>query len=462
MASRLEEELICSICHELFKDPVVLSCSHSFCKVCLKNWWRDKLKKTCPVCQRDFPPINRALRSLAPRNLALRNLVQKYEEQREQNPPLCKLHSERLRIFCLDHEEPVCLVCRDSRTHTDHKFSPLEEAAEDLREKLRRIIRPLQDKLQVLTETKQQFEDTAAHITAQARHTEAQIRDTFDKLHQFLLEEEDTRMKALREEEEQKTQRMKDKMAAVSRDMETLSKTIAETEEQLIAIDISFLLHYKSTLEMVQRCPLVEDPKMEHRALINQVKHLGNLSFHIWRAMKTVVRFYPIVLDPNRAYPGLILSEDLSSVKLEAKQWLPQNPERPTYRSVAGSKMFRSGTHSWDVEVGNNKDWDAGVSGHVQRGDKQEHGCFSVCFLDYKYTACSLADTDTALTVRKHLQRVRVKLDLDRGTLTFSDPNTNTDLHTFTDTFAGGMTPYLSTFNNIPLKILPKDVTVKV
>ncbi|KAK7938409.1 hypothetical protein WMY93_001735 [Mugilogobius chulae] len=254
MASSLEKDLTCSICYDLFKDPVVLSCSHSFCKVCLEKWWKDKPIKTCPFCKRrskrssseKFPPLN----------LVLKNLVQTFAEQRDQAAaePLCSLHSEKLRLYCLDHQQPVCVVCRDSRTHKDHGFSPIEEVTSDLREQLQTSIKPLQYKLKVLTERKELFKDSAAHITAQTQQTEKQIRDQFEKLHQFLLEEEQSRMKALREEEQQKTQNMKDKIVAVSREIETVSKTIAEAEEQLRASDSSFLLQYKTIVERVQRC----------------------------------------------------------------------------------------------------------------------------------------------------------------------------------------------------------------
>uniref|UniRef100_A0A3B4AT59 Uncharacterized protein n=1 Tax=Periophthalmus magnuspinnatus TaxID=409849 RepID=A0A3B4AT59_9GOBI len=418
MASRLEEDLTCPICRELFRDPVVVSCSHSFCKVCLENWWRDKPIKTCAVCKRrssrDFPPLN----------LVLRNLVQTFAEQREHTPAedhLCSLHSEKLRLFCLDHEEPVCLVCRDSRIHKDHRFSPIEEVAEDLREHLRKSIKSLRDKLQ-----KEEFEDTAVYITAQVQQTKAQIQEQFDKLHQFLLEEEDSRIKALKEEEEQKTQRIKDKMVAVSREMEAVSKTIAETEEELRATDTFFVLQYKSTVEILQDRTLVEEPQMEPG-----------------EKMRRLVKFYPVILDQNSADPELMLSQDLSSVRCGERQRLPQNPERSKDHIVFGSKVFRSGIHSWDVEVGDSKSWSAGVTGHVLREEKTETG--------YK-----------PLSVMS-LQRLRVKLDFDRRTLTFSDPIINTDLstHTFTDTFTDGLVPYFFTDDNIPLEILPKDITVK-
>uniref|UniRef100_A0AAX7UPD0 RING-type domain-containing protein n=1 Tax=Astatotilapia calliptera TaxID=8154 RepID=A0AAX7UPD0_ASTCA len=38
----LPTDLCCPVCQEVFRDPVLLSCSHSFCKDCLKRWWRKK------------------------------------------------------------------------------------------------------------------------------------------------------------------------------------------------------------------------------------------------------------------------------------------------------------------------------------------------------------------------------------------------------------------------------------
>uniref|UniRef100_A0A8C6T3T9 Uncharacterized protein n=1 Tax=Neogobius melanostomus TaxID=47308 RepID=A0A8C6T3T9_9GOBI len=226
-------ELYCPICCELFRDPVVLTCSHSFCKVCLENWWEDKPLKTCPVCKR------RSSRDNPPKNLVLKNLVETCRANISISTAAeCSLHSEKLRLLCLDHQELICLVCRDSRTHKDHRFRPIEE---------------------VLDESRAQFDEAAAHISLQTKQTQTQIRAEFEKLHQFLRDEEESRMKALREEEEQKIQNMKDKMAALSKDMEALSKTISETEEQLRAADASFLLQYKTAEERLQRCPLVED-----------------------------------------------------------------------------------------------------------------------------------------------------------------------------------------------------------
>eukprot|EP01084_Bolivina_argentea_P199039 340642_1 len=51
----LKKELTCQVCLGLFKDPQTLSCSHSYCKPCIKNMLqksKQKGKFSCPQCRR--------------------------------------------------------------------------------------------------------------------------------------------------------------------------------------------------------------------------------------------------------------------------------------------------------------------------------------------------------------------------------------------------------------------------
>ncbi|KAF7651472.1 hypothetical protein LDENG_00110690 [Lucifuga dentata] len=459
MASHFKENLRCPVCQDVFTDPVLLSCSHSFCQACLQRWWAEEQIDCCPVCRTPsgvFPTPN----------LALKKLCESYlEDQRclAASEAFCSLHAEKLKLFCLDHQQPVCLVCRDSERHANHRFRPADEAAQLLREELRKALKPLQDRLKVFNKLQMTFHQTADHIKERARHTERQIKEQFKMLHHFLQEEEEARLAALREEEEQKSQMLKEKMEALGREMAALSDTVMATEKELGAANVSFLLNHKAAGERVHQRTLVDGPQPDSRALIDEAKHLGNLSFSVWSKMREMVSYTLVILDPNTANPQLHLSEDLRTVSRGQRQFLPESPDRLEFScSVLGSEGFHSGTHSWDVEVGDNRKWSLGLLvKSVERDGDRRLGTWRIEFDEGNYKAYYSAPfSSTHLPVKTNARRVRVHLDVDRGQLSFSDPESDTLIHTFTHTFRGTLFPYISVLDTLPLKILPQTLHV--
>ncbi|KAM6953977.1 E3 ubiquitin-protein ligase TRIM35-like [Aplochiton taeniatus] len=441
-SSLSEEDYTCSICYDIFKDPVILLCSHSFCKGCLQEYWKQRKSQECPVCRRKSSIEN------PPRNLALKNLCEAFLQKRSQRASagsevLCSLHGEKLKLYCLDDQQPICWVCQTSKKHKYHNCCPIDEAAQDHKEELQTALKPLKKKLKVYKNIKVTCKHTAKHIKVQAQQTETQIKKQFKKLYQFLHEEEETRIAALREEEKQKSQRMKEKIEGLSREISTHSDTIKAIEEELGAEDISFLQNYKTTVKRAQYT--LPDPQLVSGALIDVAKHLGNLTFRVWEKMKERVRFTPVILDPNTAHHCLSLADDLTSVRdTDTEEQLPDNPERNTkYPAVLGSEGFSSGQHSWEVEVGDHPHWEIGVAKESadRKGEVEsdpENGIWAIEQDSGEYYD-ALCKT---LTVKRRLQRIRVQLDYDRGELSFYDPEDMSLICTHKDTFPEKLHPY--------------------
>ncbi|KAK5601983.1 hypothetical protein CRENBAI_018170 [Crenichthys baileyi] len=207
MASGSETNLCCPVCHDVYKDPILLCCSHSFCVACLQSWWRRREVLECPVCKRISGRKN------PPRNLALKNLCEAFLlEQEKRSEELCSLHSEKLKLFCLEHKELICLICRDSERHTKHRFRPIDEAARDRRKELKESLKPLKDKLKLLKEVQENYEQTENHMKVQSQQVKEWIRKKVKMFHELLEIEAEVRIAAVREEQKEKCDVVKKRM----------------------------------------------------------------------------------------------------------------------------------------------------------------------------------------------------------------------------------------------------------
>uniref|UniRef100_A0A4W5JIU0 B box-type domain-containing protein n=1 Tax=Hucho hucho TaxID=62062 RepID=A0A4W5JIU0_9TELE len=157
---------------------------------------------------------------------------------------LCNLHSEKLRLFCLEDKQPVCVVCRDLKKHTKQDFRSIDEAAQDHTEELQTALKPLQETLDDLNIIEQTCDQTAEHIKeriSQTQTTERQIREAFENHHQLLQDKEYAGITVLRVEKELQSQLMKQKIEKISREISSLSDTLGAIEDEPKSEDISFL-----------------------------------------------------------------------------------------------------------------------------------------------------------------------------------------------------------------------------
>ncbi|XP_078026627.1 zinc-binding protein A33-like [Epinephelus lanceolatus] len=447
----LQSFLSCHVCSETFRDPVSLSCSHSFCSSCLQKFWEQAESKNCPLCKRKSsktdPLVNFTLKDLADsfagRQKAGSSETEKGEKKEE---VVCSKHQEEPRLFCMDEDRAVCPVCEFS-LHHGHKVVPIEQAVSELKDQLKCDLKSLQDKRDKYKQVEKTYNEVIELSKKQLLSTERQIRAEFNKLQQFLKEEEESRLAAVREEEEQKGKTISREMKMIEEQISSLSHSICAVEEELQKHKVPFLSSYKATQSRARVQCSLSDPQLVSGALIDVAKHLGNLSFRVWEKMKDKVHFSPVILDLNTAHPRLYLSDDLTSVRQgDTKQQLPDNPERFTqYSDVLGSEGFSSGKHSWEVEVGDHPHWILGLAKESvdRKGEidaSPEYGNWCLCYEDGKYTDV----VGETVTVKKSLQRIRVQLDYDGGEVSFYDPEDMTHICTHRDTFTERLFPYIS------------------
>ncbi|XP_026198442.1 nuclear factor 7, brain-like [Anabas testudineus] len=448
----VESFLSCHVCSETFRDPVSLSCNHSFCSNCLQQFWEQAKNKNCPICKRksskDRPSINFSLKELADSftKTEKNSSSETEKEKMKKEEVVCEKHPEITYWFCKDEDRAVCPVCEFSLHHT-YKVVPVEQAVSDLKEQLKSDLKSLQDKRNKYKQVEKTYNDMIEHSKKQLLSTEQQIRAEFNKLQQFLKEEEESRLAALREEEEQKGKTISREMKRIEEQISSLSDSICAVEEELHKHNVPFLSSYKATQTRARAQSSLSDPQLLSGALIDVAKHLGNLSFRVWENMKDKVHFSPVILDPNTASGWLHLSDDLTGVRQgDTKQQLPDNPERNTkYFTVFGSEGFSSGKHSWEVEVGDHPRWFVGLAKESvdRKGERYaspEYGFWCLVHHSGKYTDGS----HETVTVKTSLQKIRVQLDYDRGEVSFYDPEDMTHIYTHRETFTEKLFPYFN------------------
>lgn len=192
----------------------------------------------------------------------------------------------------------------------------------------------------------------------------------------------------------------------------------------------------------------------------------GSVHIRIRAAADCFLSSAPVILDPNTASPQLILSDDLTSLTFnKSRQPFPDNAERfDFFRCVLGSEVFKSGTHSWDVEVGNNSAWTVGIitASYQRKGDSFfKAGVWYVQYTGKEYVSQSPEQPATRFPVKEKLRRMRVQLDWDNGTVSFSDPVTKTQLRTFRTVFREMFFPFFQSICELsPLRILPVKIQI--
>lgn len=458
----MQQDLTCPVCQGVFRDPVLLPCTHTFCRECLQRSFQ--FNRKCPVCREVFkeedPIANRALSSACETFLKESSL--RTNRKRPTNENSCRLHLKPLELYCEKDEEPVCVDC--VTLHNTHKLWSVRDGAPMCKNELNFKVQIFEKKVESYKKMTRKLSNTVEFIKYQAGQAEKQIKAEFERLHKVLVTEEALRLKALAAEEEQKIAAVKELIENTNKDIETLTKINDTLKREMGNEDLPFLQNFQKLKREAQWTQ--DDPCLPNDSLLNMGKHVGSLSFNIWKNMQAHVRYNPVVLNPNSASPWLSINADLSSVKESSERLTtPDNPERfDPCVFVVGAEGYTSGKHKWDVIVGDNPKWIVGVCKEsVPRKKKftvsTNRGVWSIGLSKGVYTVSTPERTE--VQVQQRPERIRIKLNIDKGEVSFWDGGAAKHLVTLTHKFDERMYPIFGPgLHSTPMIVAPAKIAV--
>ena len=212
--SRLEEQLNCSICLDIYDDPKLLQCFHTYCRKCLvKLVVRDQqgdLFLTCPICRQATPvPANgvAGLQSAFLTNEFLRirdDLIKKrdmavsLEESKVDATPLtsstkktipnCFEHVAKEReLYCETCEELICVKCAiKGGKHHSHDCDDIKNAYDRYKGEVRPSLESMEGKLNTVKKALAQLDTCCGEVSDQREVVEDSIHNAIRGLHQLL------------------------------------------------------------------------------------------------------------------------------------------------------------------------------------------------------------------------------------------------------------------------------------
>ena len=155
---KLEKQLTCPVCLDLYTNPKILPCLHSFCQECLERLPQKREARgetyylSCPTCRQrsEVPregvgafPVAFHLNNLKEITQSLKNKV--FDPQQV----TCNDHDKPLDMFCVTCETVICHYCAIG-THEDHKYDLVSDCYPEYYQMLYDGLKPVKGKKKAL------------------------------------------------------------------------------------------------------------------------------------------------------------------------------------------------------------------------------------------------------------------------------------------------------------------------
>uniref|UniRef100_A0A3B3Y7K1 Uncharacterized protein n=1 Tax=Poecilia mexicana TaxID=48701 RepID=A0A3B3Y7K1_9TELE len=427
-----EDQFLCSICLDVFVNPVTTPCGHNFCRTCITKTWNgsslykreahQQALKSCQVCLLSFCHTHLQPHLTAPR-LKSHQLMEPVKNLEDR---MCMKHDRPLELFCRTDQMCVCSLC-PVMGHNNHELVPLREESEGTKVELRKTEIKVQ---QMIQNRLLKVEEIRESVKISKESAERGLKE--------LIKEIEDKQKASEKQAE-------DFIRDLEREIFVLMKRSSEVKQLSQAEDHLHVVQSFSSLKAppptktwmdVRVCPLPID-KIMARAVAQLEEEMKKIIKEA--EMKRVRQFaVDVTLDPDTAHPKLVLSDDRKRVEVgDVWRSLPDNPERfSKCVSVFGRQSFSSGRFYSEVQVKGKTKWSLGVARESINRKRitplsPQNGFWTIMLRNVdEYTAC--ADSPVRLHLQPGPEKVGVFVDYEGGLVSFYDACAGDLIYSFT------------------------------
>ncbi|XP_040294665.1 E3 ubiquitin-protein ligase TRIM11-like isoform X2 [Bufo bufo] len=418
----VKDELLCSICLCIFKDPVMLRCGHNFCRVCIDRVLDTQDESgvyTCPECREEFQERPALMKNINLHNVAEHFLFtqpdpveisgilctycvdspvpavksclhceaslcekhlrvhSKSSEHVLSDPSTslenrkCSVHKEVLKYYCTEDSACICVSCSLAGEHQGHRVEMLDEASEKKKGKLRNILQKLSTKREETEERVQNLEERWRKAQGKASGEAERVTALFTDIRRRLDDLEKRVLNEISRQEMEESLSFSSLIQKLEIKKDELSGRMRHIEEICNMTDPLTVLQEPDTGDLcdpeeeggdedINRC-LHDVDDLDVAVISDKLHTLCDIITDIRRGIY-MEGPGDILLDVNTAANNVLISDDLKTATgTQNNQKRPGRAERFQDYQVMSSRGFTSGRHYWDVESSRSGDWMVGM-----------------------------------------------------------------------------------------------------
>eukprot|EP00062_Callorhinchus_milii_P020279 gi/632975848/ref/XP_007904455.1/ PREDICTED: uncharacterized protein LOC103186970 [Callorhinchus milii] len=346
----LKEELNCSICWNIYTEPVSLTCGHNFCRKCIEKNWdkRDTVQVySCPECRAEYNQ-----KPVLQKNLKLCNIIERFEATQMNEEPIkilcdfclddpfpavktcmnceaslcehhfrkhsekaaqknhvliepassledrkCSDHEKLIEYYCLDDHSCICVTCYVAGPHKNHDIRILKDIHNETKASLSEKLDKLQSSRASLEEATKELQGTEMNLKKDSATLRKQISDLFQEIRMLLTKQEKQILDTVISEKNLNLSKVLKKIQELEIKREVITHLIQEVQDLRNQKDpLFFIKDFKSTYERISNNNTeVEKLKVSWKRLDETtISNIKQETKRIFETLNTLIFDHPV------------------------------------------------------------------------------------------------------------------------------------------------------------------------